>query len=291
MTPSKPFASGSACWALTSRNARPARVTAGRRIPAKPNSEFTAAAQGPGTASRCPTFPCPTCRRHYGEWRSWAARSFIRDRRGRSAVTQRGTPSPSWRLSNGSGLSSSCGRPTYTGSITSSDRTTSFRAVRGQPVRVTLAGYLLGDTSILQVGTAIAVYCRFMHRYTSPSRPPCWNSFLAAGSILVWAERSPWWPMRSSAATGEYARAETDPLITFLNHRSAAPMIKLRRPHRRFQPDHAEVGFTARRCPAAPPKRGPGPAAPVAGAAQRPVPSPLRYAAGCRALPADGSCG
>lgn len=33
----------------------------------------------------------------------------------------------------------------------------------------------------------------------------------------------------------------------------------------------------------APPKRGPGPAAPVAGAAQRPVPSPLRYAAGCRA--------
>jgi hypothetical protein len=76
---------------------------------AKPNSECIAAARGPGTVSRCPTFPCPTCRWHYGEWRSWAARSFIRDRRGRSAVTQRGTPSPSWRLSNGCGLSSSCG--------------------------------------------------------------------------------------------------------------------------------------------------------------------------------------
>ncbi|MGH3778206.1 MAG: molybdopterin cofactor-binding domain-containing protein [Pseudonocardiaceae bacterium] len=35
MTPSKPFASGSACWALTSRNARPARVTAGRHGPAR----------------------------------------------------------------------------------------------------------------------------------------------------------------------------------------------------------------------------------------------------------------
>jgi hypothetical protein len=37
------------------------------------------------------------------------------------------------------------------------------------------------------------------------------------------AERSPWVPMRSSAAIGGYARAETDTLITFLNHRSAAP--------------------------------------------------------------------
>jgi hypothetical protein len=45
--------------------------------------------------------------------------------------------------------------------------------------------------------------------------------------------------MRSSAATDEYARAETDPLCHFRNHRSAAPMIKLRGPHSRFQPDRA----------------------------------------------------
>jgi hypothetical protein len=45
--------------------------------------------------------------------------------------------------------------------------------------------------------------------------------------------------MRSSAATDEYARAETDPLCHFRNHRSAAPTIKLRGPHSRFQPDHA----------------------------------------------------
>jgi hypothetical protein len=50
---------------------------------------------------------------------------------------------------------------------------------------LTFVGYLLGDTSILQVGTAIAVYCRFMYRYMSPSRPPCWISLLAAGSIGV----------------------------------------------------------------------------------------------------------
>jgi hypothetical protein len=114
MTPSKPFASGPACSALTSGNATPARVRAGRRIQARPNSEFTAAAQDPETASRCPILPCPTCQRHYGECRSWAARSFIRDRRGRSAVTQRATPSPSWRHSNSSELNNSCGRPTYT---------------------------------------------------------------------------------------------------------------------------------------------------------------------------------
>lgn len=46
-----------------------------------------------------------------------------------------------------------------------------------------VAGYLFGDTSILQVGTAIAVYCRFMHRYMSPSRPPCSMRLLAVGSI------------------------------------------------------------------------------------------------------------
>ena len=50
---------------------------------------------------------------------------------------------------------------------------------------MTFAGYLLGDTSILQVGTAIAVYCRIMYRYMSPSSPPCWISLLAAGSIGV----------------------------------------------------------------------------------------------------------
>ena len=53
------------------------------------------------------------------------------------------------------------------------------------PSALTFVGYLLGDTSILQVGTAIAVYCRFMYRYMSPSRPPCWISLLAAGSIGV----------------------------------------------------------------------------------------------------------
>ena len=49
------------------------------------------------------------------------------------------------------------------------------------PSALTVAGYLLGDTSILQVGTAIAVYCRFMHRYMSPSRPPCSMRLLAIG--------------------------------------------------------------------------------------------------------------
>jgi hypothetical protein len=51
------------------------------------------------------------------------------------------------------------------------------------PSALTVAGYLLGDTSILQVGTAIAGYCRFMHRYMSPSRPPCSMRLLAVGSI------------------------------------------------------------------------------------------------------------
>ena len=49
------------------------------------------------------------------------------------------------------------------------------------PSALTVAGYLFGDTSILQVGTAIAVYCRFMHRYMSPSRPPCSMRLLAIG--------------------------------------------------------------------------------------------------------------
>ncbi|HEX8761753.1 MAG TPA: LLM class flavin-dependent oxidoreductase, partial [Pseudonocardiaceae bacterium] len=30
------------------------------------------------------------------------------------------------------------------------------------PSALTFVGYLLGDTSILQVGTAIAVYCRYV---------------------------------------------------------------------------------------------------------------------------------
>jgi hypothetical protein len=51
------------------------------------------------------------------------------------------------------------------------------------PSALTVAGYLFGDTSILQVGTAIAVYCRFRHRYMSPSRPPCSMRLLAVGSI------------------------------------------------------------------------------------------------------------
>ena len=84
------------------------------------------------------------------------------------------------------------------------------------PSALTVAGYLLGDTSILQVGTAIAVYCRFMHRYMSPSRATLLDEASGGRFDLGGrAERSPWWTMRSSAATDEYACAETDPLITF----------------------------------------------------------------------------
>jgi hypothetical protein len=56
---------------------------------------------------------------------------------------------------------------------------------------LTVAGYLLGDTSIVQVGMAIAVYCRFMHRYISPSRPPCSMRLLAVGSISVVSRAQP----------------------------------------------------------------------------------------------------
>lgn len=56
---------------------------------------------------------------------------------------------------------------------------------------MTFAGYLFGDTSILQVGTAIAVYCRFMHRYMSPSMPPCSMRLLAVGSIAVVGRAQP----------------------------------------------------------------------------------------------------
>ena len=59
------------------------------------------------------------------------------------------------------------------------------------PSALTVAGYLFGDTSILQVGTAIAVYCRFMHRYMSPSRPPCSMRLLAVGSISVVGRAQP----------------------------------------------------------------------------------------------------
>lgn len=66
--------------------------------------------------------------------------------------------------------------------------------------------------------------------------------------------------MRSSAATDEYARAETDPLITFhitdLQHqRSSSGVLTLG-----FSQITRGAGFTARGCPVAPPKRGPGPA-------------------------------
>jgi hypothetical protein len=66
--------------------------------------------------------------------------------------------------------------------------------------------------------------------------------------------------MRSSAATDEYACAETDPLITFhitdLQHqRSSSGVLTIG-----FSQITQEAGFTARRCPVAPPKRGPGPA-------------------------------
>ena len=65
----------------------------------------------------------------------------------------------------------------------------SFRS--GLPVRVDRRRLPVRDTSILQVGTAIAVYCRFMHRYMSPSRPPCSMRLLAVGSISVVGRAQP----------------------------------------------------------------------------------------------------
>ncbi len=118
-------------------------------------------------------------------WRAWAAGCCCSvPRKAATGATvpllhrwRRGCRSSVRREWLGRGSTASSG-------VGASDRTTSC-AIRGQPVRVTFAGYLLGLTSILQLGTAIAVYCRFMHRYTSPSRPPCWISLLAAGSISV----------------------------------------------------------------------------------------------------------